>query len=106
MIHRWLGRSGLSITPICLGTMMFGSRTEPEEAERIIARARDAGVTNILMKKGRPAFMLCALTDDAPEVRGAVLSVYLQQSSTLGVRLSRVERRWGMAARADQSSEA
>ncbi|MCS5605581.1 MAG: aldo/keto reductase [Alphaproteobacteria bacterium] len=47
MIHRWLGRSGLSITPICLGTMMFGSRTEPEEAERIIARARDAGVNFI-----------------------------------------------------------
>ena len=47
MIHRWLGRSGLSITPICLGTMMFGSRTEPEEAEQIIARARDAGVNFI-----------------------------------------------------------
>lgn len=61
-------------------------------ANLLTAGARDAWVTNILMKKGRPAFMLCALTDDAPEVRGAVLSVYLQQSSTLGVRLSRVER--------------
>ena len=47
MIHRCLGRSGLSIAPICLGTMMFGSRTEPEEAERIIACARDAGVNFI-----------------------------------------------------------
>ena len=69
----------------------------PQLFESIIAAllsagARDAWVTNILMKKGRPAFMLCALCDDTSEIRAKVLDVYLTQSSTLGVRVSRVER--------------
>lgn len=69
----------------------------PQLFESIIANllsagARDAWVTNILMKKGRPAFMLCALCDDSPTVRSKVLEVYLTQSSTLGVRIQRIER--------------
>ncbi|BBK36872.1 oxidoreductase [Allostella sp. ATCC 35155] len=44
MEYRPLGRSGLRVSPICLGTMMFALRTERPEAERIIGMARDAGV--------------------------------------------------------------
>ncbi|HIF10038.1 MAG TPA: aldo/keto reductase [Sneathiellales bacterium] len=47
MNYRTLGASGLRISPICLGTMMFGGRTEPGEAERIIHHGRDAGVNFI-----------------------------------------------------------
>eukprot|EP01043_Picozoa_sp_COSAG02_P017172 COSAG02_NODE_773_length_17343_cov_61.240373_5_plen_277_part_00 len=69
----------------------------PQLFESIIANllgagARDAWVTNILMKKGRPAFMLCTLCDDSPTVRSKVLEIYLTQSSTLGVRVQRIER--------------
>jgi aryl-alcohol dehydrogenase (NADP+) len=39
-----LGRSGLKVSPLTLGTMMFGGPTEEKEAARIIASARDAGV--------------------------------------------------------------
>ncbi|MCC7016966.1 MAG: aldo/keto reductase [Rhodospirillales bacterium] len=39
-----MGRSGLNVTPLCLGTMMFGARTDAKEAARIVAHARDAGV--------------------------------------------------------------
>ncbi|MFP6746473.1 MAG: aldo/keto reductase [Alphaproteobacteria bacterium] len=42
-----LGASGLRISPICLGTMMFGGRTEGSEAERIIDHGRDAGINFI-----------------------------------------------------------
>jgi uncharacterized protein (DUF111 family) len=61
-------------------------------ANLLAAGARDAWVTNILMKKGRPAFMLCTLCDDSPTVRSKVLEIYLTQSSTLGVRIQRIER--------------
>ena len=44
MKYRPLGRSGLSVSPICLGTMMFGARTELAEAGRIVDIARDAGI--------------------------------------------------------------
>ena len=47
MNYQSIGRSGLQISPLCLGTMMFGGRTETEEAERIIAHGREMGVNFI-----------------------------------------------------------
>lgn len=47
MSYRRLGASGLSVSPLCLGTMMFGAQTDVDEAGRIIAAARDAGVNFI-----------------------------------------------------------
>lgn len=44
---RTLGRSGLAVSEICLGTMMFGDRTEEAEARRIVDHARDHGVNFI-----------------------------------------------------------
>jgi aryl-alcohol dehydrogenase-like predicted oxidoreductase len=42
-----LGRTGVSVSRICLGTMNFGGRTEPAEARRILDRAHHCGVTFI-----------------------------------------------------------
>ena len=47
MIYRPLGRSGLSVSPLCLGTMMFGDRTDAAAAQEIVAHARGAGVNFI-----------------------------------------------------------
>lgn len=47
MEYRNLGNSGLKVSPICLGTMMFGERTDAVEAGRIVASARAAGVNFI-----------------------------------------------------------
>jgi aryl-alcohol dehydrogenase (NADP+) len=47
MEYRRLGASGLEVSPICLGTMMFGDRTDAATAGRIIASAFDAGVNFI-----------------------------------------------------------
>jgi aryl-alcohol dehydrogenase-like predicted oxidoreductase len=44
---RLLGRSGLRVSSICLGTMMFGDRTSQTEALEIVATCRDAGVNFI-----------------------------------------------------------
>jgi aryl-alcohol dehydrogenase-like predicted oxidoreductase len=44
MEYRNLGRSGLKVSTLCLGTMMFGGATDAAAAERIVARAREAGV--------------------------------------------------------------
>jgi aryl-alcohol dehydrogenase-like predicted oxidoreductase len=45
--YRNLGRSGLKVSPLCLGTMMFGDRTDDAEAARIVASARESGVNFI-----------------------------------------------------------
>ena len=47
MQYRSLGRSGLKISPICLGTMMFGGPTDEATSNRIVAKAREAGVNFI-----------------------------------------------------------
>src|SRR5258707_8293853 len=46
MQHRPLGRTGVSVSNLCLGTMMFGAwgTKDHEESIRIIHRALDAGV--------------------------------------------------------------
>jgi aryl-alcohol dehydrogenase-like predicted oxidoreductase len=47
MDYRRLGRSGLKVSPLCLGAMMFGDQTDVLEAGQIVASARDAGVNFI-----------------------------------------------------------
>jgi aryl-alcohol dehydrogenase-like predicted oxidoreductase len=44
MEYRRLGRSGLEVSCLCLGTMTFGDRTDAAEATRIVESAFDAGV--------------------------------------------------------------
>ncbi len=47
MEYKRLGRSGLKVSPLCLGTMMFGGQTSEPEASRIIAKARRQGLNFI-----------------------------------------------------------
>lgn len=42
-----LGRSGLQVSRLCLGTMMFGGETDEAESRRIVDAAFDAGVNFI-----------------------------------------------------------
>jgi aryl-alcohol dehydrogenase-like predicted oxidoreductase len=45
--YRRLGASGLKVSPICLGAMMFGEHTSAAVAARIVGSAFDAGVNFI-----------------------------------------------------------
>jgi aryl-alcohol dehydrogenase-like predicted oxidoreductase len=47
MNHRYLGRSALKVSPLCLGAMMFGGETDEATSQRIIAKARNDGVNFI-----------------------------------------------------------
>lgn len=44
MDYRSLGRTGVQVSPLCLGCMMFGRRTSAEDSYVIIDRALDAGI--------------------------------------------------------------
>ena len=46
MRYKRLGDSGLEVSPLCIGTMMFGDRTEANESRRIVDDAyADATLT-------------------------------------------------------------
>src|SRR5947209_7603521 len=47
MEYRGLGRTGVMVSPFCLGSMNFGNPTDEKEATRIILEAFDAGINFI-----------------------------------------------------------
>ncbi|MBB3003308.1 MULTISPECIES: aldo/keto reductase [Paraburkholderia] len=47
MDYRNLGRSGLKVSPLCLGAMMFGGETDEATSVRIIDKAFDQGINFI-----------------------------------------------------------
>jgi aryl-alcohol dehydrogenase-like predicted oxidoreductase len=47
MDYRYLGRSALKVSPLCLGAMMFGGETDEATSARIIDKAYDQGVNFI-----------------------------------------------------------
>ena len=44
MDYRSLGRTSTKVSPLCLGCMMFGGKTSPDDSYSIIDRAIDAGI--------------------------------------------------------------
>ena len=60
----------------------------------LAAGAHDAWTTPATMKHGRPGFTLSALVSTATE--NAVARAILRHSTTLGVRVRRVEHRWAL----------
>jgi aryl-alcohol dehydrogenase-like predicted oxidoreductase len=49
MKYRTLGRTGIQVSPYCLGAMMFGAmgNSDHDDSIRIIHRALDAGINFI-----------------------------------------------------------
>ncbi len=47
MDYRYLGRSALQVSPLCVGAMMFGGATDEATSARIIDKARDRGINFI-----------------------------------------------------------
>lgn len=44
MEYRYIGQSGLRVSPVCLGTMMFGSMCDKKESFAIMDKAFEAGI--------------------------------------------------------------
>lgn len=47
MQYRLLGRTGIRVSPLCLGTLNFGGPTSAEDSIRLIHKAMDAGINFI-----------------------------------------------------------
>jgi len=42
--YRWLGQTGVQVSPLCFGTMSFGGDADAEESARMYAACRDRGI--------------------------------------------------------------
>ncbi len=47
MDYRYLGRSALQVSPLCLGAMTFGGTTDEATSKRIVDKARDQSINFI-----------------------------------------------------------
>jgi len=76
MDNRTLGRTGVRVSPLCLGAMMFGAWGNPdhEDSTRIIHRALDAGINFVdtadVYSSGESEEIV-ARPQGAPKPRGA-----------------------------------
>lgn len=44
MNYRYIGKSGLRVSPICMGTMSFGSWSDEKESIRALDKAYERGI--------------------------------------------------------------
>jgi len=98
MEYRTLGRSGISVSRLCLGTMLFGNPTDAETSHRIIARALDGGINFIDTADGYNAGLTEEIVGAAikPHRRDWVLATKMANPMGKG-RLTRgLSRRWMM----------
>jgi aryl-alcohol dehydrogenase-like predicted oxidoreductase len=81
MEYRPLGRSGLTVSQLCLGAMMFGAFGNPDhdEAVKIIHKALDAGINFIDTADGYSA-------GESEEILGQALSGGRRDAVVLGVK--------------------
>jgi aryl-alcohol dehydrogenase-like predicted oxidoreductase len=81
MEYRPLGRTGVSVSPMCLGTMMFGAFGNPDhdDAIRIIHQALDAGINFIDTADGYSA-------GESEQILGKALAGGRRARVVLGVK--------------------
>src|SRR5215470_6029052 len=104
MNYRNLGRSGLRVSPICMGTMMFGGPTDEATSMRIVAKAREAGINFIdsadaYNKGGSEQVVGRAISNNRP---GWVLATKLANPMGDDPNRAGLSRKWVLAA-ADES---
>src|SRR5688500_8985062 len=103
MEHRQLGRTGVSVSKLCLGTMMFGAwgNRDHDESIRIIHRALDAGVnfhdTADVYSAGESA-VLAGMARVGGRRDELVLAAKVDQPMGAGPNGGRGSRRWSMRA--------
>jgi len=100
MDYRRLGRSGLKVSPLCLGTMMFGGATSEADSREIIDSAAAAGINFIdtadVYNEGRSEEVTGRAI--AANRHGWVLATKVANPMGEGPNRSGLSRKWVMQA--------
>lgn len=95
MKYRYIGKSGLRVSPICLGTMTFGTQTSDEKmAFEIMDKAYDAGVNffdTAELYPVPPSSKLAGLTE---EIVGRWLKTKSRESIILATKVAGAASGW------------
>lgn len=94
MEYRYIGRTGLRVSPICLGTMTFGSQCDEKAAFAIMDKAYDYGVNffdTAELYPVPPSSELCGLTE---EMVGRWLKTKPRESVIMATKVAGAASGW------------
>ncbi len=94
MQHRYIGKTGLRVSPICLGTMTFGTQCHESEAFRIMDKAYESGVNffdTAELYPVPPSESLAGLTET---IVGAWLKTKPRESIILATKVAGAASGW------------
>ncbi|MFA6188481.1 MAG: aldo/keto reductase [Sulfuricurvum sp.] len=94
MEYRYIGRTGLRVSPICMGTMTFGSQCDEKAAFAIMDKAYDYGVNffdTAELYPVPPSSELCGLTE---EMVGRWLKTKPRDSLILATKVAGAASGW------------
>ena len=94
MQYRYIGRTGLRVSPICMGTMTFGSQCDEKAAFAIMDKAYDYGVNffdTAELYPVPPTAELCGLTE---EMVGRWLKTKSRESVILATKVAGAASGW------------
>lgn len=95
MTYRYIGRSGLRVSPICMGTMTFGTQTQSErEAFAIMDKAYDAGVNFFDTAEIYPVPPTAELGGMTEKIVGKWLSTKPRESVILATKVAGAASGW------------
>lgn len=94
MEYRYIGRTGLRVSPICMGTMTFGSQCDEKAAFAIMDKAYDNGVNffdTAELYPVPPTLELCGLTE---KMVGKWLKTKPRESVILATKVAGAASGW------------
>ncbi len=94
MKHRYIGKTGLRVSPICMGTMTFGTSTSKEEAFKIMDKAYDNGINFFDTAELYPVPPKADLAGDTEIIVGEWLKTKPRDSVILATKVAGASSGW------------
>jgi aryl-alcohol dehydrogenase-like predicted oxidoreductase len=94
MEYRYVGKSGLRVSPICMGTMTFGLQCDEKNAFAILDKAYDAGVNFFDTAELYPVPPVAKLVGITEEIVGRWLKTKPRESVILATKVAGAASGW------------
>ena len=94
MEYRYIGNSGLRVTPICMGTMSFGGWSDKAESFRILDTAYDRGINFYDSAEIYPVPPSAELAGLSEEIFGAWIKTKARDSLIIATKVAGAASGW------------
>jgi len=94
MKYRYIGKSGLRVSPLCMGTMTFGTQCDKKEAFKILDKAYDAGINFFDTAELYPVPPSGELAGRTEEIVGEWLKTKPRDSIILATKVAGAANGW------------